>query len=154
MALIKSVEAIKNLIPIPGENVYDMMAIRTPEKDIMSNFVCGIKVNSIENKIENVFRVSFYLFSLPTVSYLFIEDRDKDISTNTPFISVKNKDGNKPTINDWPFEVDDIGLHVKTGPIKGIYIYFATSQLDMKEVKNALKERAIKKTLVTETVYV
>ena len=154
MAVIKSVKALEPLLPKPNHCAYESMITHTPPKVLLANIIYAVEINNKENKIDSIYRVEFSLFTAPGASYLFINRQEEDLSPNTPFIKGKNKEGIDPTIEDWGFEVDNIGLHVNAGLRGEKTIYFCTSHLDAKDIRKRLKEKIKKETLITEIVYV
>ena len=154
MALLKSVKAIEPLIPKPSNCPYMSMITHTPQKALLTNVVYAVEISSKENKIDKIYRVEFSIFNSPGASYLFINDKNKELSSDTNFVKGKNENGKEPTIDDWGFEIDNIGLKINAGTINKTTIYFCTSHLDLIEIKKGLKLKENKNILVVETVYI
>lgn len=154
MSFLKSPKELEALIPEPNTKVYECMVTKTPEKALLLSSIFAVTINEKENKIVSINRASFTLFSSPNSAYLFINKSTEKIDSNTPYVRARVKEGKRPTINDWGFEVDELGLYIKTGMFKNRKIYFVTSIFDVKKFNEIMKKKVEEKTLVAETVYV
>ena len=154
MAIVKSIDEIKHLIPTSNALPYMSMITHTPEKVLLTSNICAVEVDAKECKIITMYRAAFSLFAGPGASYLFVRDATKDLTTSSPYIKANNDDAKIPGKEDWNFINDEIGLHIKTGIFGNKLIYFTTNRLDVKEIRDLLKKKYNKKTVVVETVYV
>ncbi len=155
MALLKSAKQLELLIPEPNEKYFMSKMTHVPQHIINENPLFAIVVSGITNRVINLYKVIFTLFSSGNSYYLFIGNEKEELNTSSYFISAKTEENEKLNINHWGFEVDDIGLHVTTHSLARDIIYFSNSIVDADELRNKLGSfSCAKKELVAETVYV
>ena len=154
MALLKSFEQIKDIIPERTDDFYKC-GIASVSPDILDkHHIYGIVVNGKTKEVIKACEIEFSLFSGTVKHYLFIGRRSQDVTSANYFISVDTeKSGHSLQKTDWKFEVDNLGLHVKCG-INNDIIYFAENYNDMNEVLSAYSTKPVNRTIITETVYV
>ena len=153
MAILKSTELVEPLLPKPNKFVYESMITCTDKEALNNSTVYGIEVDNKLNTISDSYKVSFSLFSLPGKHYLFVNNAEKEVTAGCPFITALTDEHKEPTVEDFKFKVDEIGLHVVAGRFGYKTIYFATKKDDSFEVEKLIN-KSNNKILTLETVYV
>ena len=152
MALLKSFEQIKDIIPERVDDFYKC-GIASVSQDVLNkHHIYGIVVDGKTKEVIKAYEIEFSLFSGTAKHYLFIGKRSQDVTNANYFISV-DTGGYGLQKTDWKFEVDNLGLHVKCG-INNDIIYFAENYNDMNEVLSVYSTKPVNRTIITETVYV
>jgi hypothetical protein len=154
MALIISPKVLEPLIPETNDLFFMSKMTHTPDDVLNRSNIYAIVVNNNIHAVTAVYRVSFSLLSATNKCYLFINNASKELTSSTPYISADVKAGKKPRLEDWDFKRDKIGLYAVVGLFKDSKIYFATSSLDVKYVRDGLQKEKEISTVITETVYV
>lgn len=154
MAIIKSPKVLECLIPEPNDKFYMSKITHTPNDILNRSNIYGVMVNNTIHAVTSIFRVSFAILAATEKYYLFINNATKELESSTPYITAKTKVGIKPKLEEWDFRKDDIGLYASVGLFGDNKIYFTTSYLDAKEIRELIKKEVEKNTLITETVYV
>ena len=151
MAILKSIELVEPLIPKPNKFVYESMLTRTDKEALSKSTVYGIEVDNKQKKIVDSYKISFSLFSLPGKHYLFINNAEKEDEASRPFVTTLTDEYKGPSIEDFKFEVDEIGLHVVAGRFGQKTVYFSTNKDDTIEIENILNKN---NTVTLETIYI
>lgn len=156
MAIIKSFDAIKDLVPNGDENQFYLNWITEVPINTRSKVVAyAIVIDNKRSQLVTCYRVRFTLFSYETSNYLFINEFDSDSSNTTRYASMKGKAGFPPKKEEWEFKTDEVGLYIDCGSRQRERVYFATDESDAQTVVNLLGVKPKRKlTVVTETVYV
>ena len=155
MALIKSFNEIEDLIPSPYEQFYMSKMVRINDSKVSKKPIYAFIVDEENKKIVDYFQVEFVLFTCDVNHYLFLNDYTKELSSQSPYISVKTAEGVLVKKSDWGFKPDNLGLYVITGSRIHNKVYFGTSSNDVNEVIKSLElKQAVKKTVITSPVYV
>ena len=160
MAIVQNVYGISKLFPKPSSRFYMGIITHTDEYVALSSLINAIVVNNETKKVENNFRVVCSLMTVGNIFYLYFHKQGEKILDNNYHIRVVKNVGKEPISTDWPFKKDNIGLYAEVGYFKEKRIYFTTSCLDLKDIKEALNKETTKEehvacgTVVTETVYI
>ena len=155
MAIINFAKDLEPVIPKANEQFYMGTLTHTP-RDVYHS-IYAIVVNNNTGNIESTFRLECSLLVAGNAYYLYFRKAGEDLNASCPYIRTIKSTMERPSLLDWPFSNDNIGLYADAGLFRDKKIYFCTSALDSKIVKEKLNNKynkPIKRTVISDTVYV
>ena len=144
MAVIKNKDFLKPLIPNFGDLVRcGNFATVDYEDGCHRPTVFAFVFDEINHIFTKQYKVHFTLVGLTECYGLILTKEDNKYGRYCDFIAIE-RDVNKPLsdINRWKFEVDNIGVSLKSDNANGNIIYFGTSENDSVEIRSGLYEGA------------
>jgi len=157
MAVLKTIEEIEKYIPSKKTwltSVQNNVYFRKKNIDRIYAFL----INPASRKIKKAYRTEMVVYKGKASAFLIIGNYSEKLSSENPYIKKNISSIHTGGGNEWGFEIDNLGVKVKTNSSKREYIvYFGTCFEDLATITKEYSSNFSikpKKTVITETVYV
>ena len=153
MAIIQSIDEIRDLIPEPDYRPFGTFETVVPMDIVRKKMIFAVTVSSVTGKAINIFRLRFVLLRRAGSFYLtftnFLNEKE-----HTDYISLSPANNELISKDDWKFEKDDIGLFARSECKDNNIIYIVDNPREMGKIREKLIEKRLSKEITVEVTVV